>query len=151
MQLNELHIQNFRCFSDYHITFAPRLTVLFGKNGTGRLRWYMPSTRHSALHLNATKKKKHSIWVQVFQIWSHVIIVRLKIWQETQRPGCHFLLSTYMRVPHSKVFPLIGTCMPPPLRCSQVSLEKHTCVWRIASKKLTSYLCLPISLMAFLM
>lgn len=36
MQLNELHIQNFRCFSDYHITFAPGLTVLFGKNGTGK-------------------------------------------------------------------------------------------------------------------
>ena len=28
MQLNELHIQNFRCFSDYQITFAPGLTVL---------------------------------------------------------------------------------------------------------------------------
>lgn len=36
MQLNELYIQNFRCFRDYHITFAPRLTVLFGKNGTGK-------------------------------------------------------------------------------------------------------------------
>ena len=36
MQLNELHIQNFRCFSDYQITFAPGLTVLFGKNGTGK-------------------------------------------------------------------------------------------------------------------
>ena len=36
MQLNELHIQNFRCFSDYQITFASGLTVLFGKNGTGK-------------------------------------------------------------------------------------------------------------------
>lgn len=36
MQLNELHIQNFRCFSDYRITFASGLTVLFGKNGTGK-------------------------------------------------------------------------------------------------------------------
>lgn len=36
MQLNELYIQNFRCFHDYHITFAPGTTVLFGKNGTGK-------------------------------------------------------------------------------------------------------------------
>lgn len=36
MQLNELYIQNFRCFRDYRITFAPGLTVLFGKNGTGK-------------------------------------------------------------------------------------------------------------------
>lgn len=28
MQLNELHIQNFRCFTDYRITFASGLTVL---------------------------------------------------------------------------------------------------------------------------
>lgn len=36
MQLNELHIQNFRCFRDYRISFAPGVTVLFGKNGTGK-------------------------------------------------------------------------------------------------------------------
>ena len=68
MQLNELHIQNFRCFSDYQITFAPGLTVLFGKNGTGKTTLIHAIPRHSVLHLNATKKKKHSIWVQVFQI-----------------------------------------------------------------------------------
>lgn len=36
MQLNRLHIQNFRCFGDYIISFAPGLTVLFGKNGSGK-------------------------------------------------------------------------------------------------------------------
>lgn len=36
MQLNKLYIQNFRCFRDYRITFAPGVTVLFGKNGTGK-------------------------------------------------------------------------------------------------------------------
>ncbi len=36
MRLNELYIQNFRCFRDYRITFAPGVTVLFGKNGTGK-------------------------------------------------------------------------------------------------------------------
>lgn len=36
MQLNELYIQNFRCFRDYRITFAPGVTVLFGKNGSGK-------------------------------------------------------------------------------------------------------------------
>lgn len=36
MQLNKLYIQNFRCFGDYNISFAPRLTVLFGKNGSGK-------------------------------------------------------------------------------------------------------------------
>ena len=68
MQLNELHIQNFRCFTDYRITFASGLTVLFGKNGTGKTTLIHAIPRHSVLHLNATKKKKHSIWVQVFQI-----------------------------------------------------------------------------------
>lgn len=36
MQLNELYIQNFRCFQDYRISFAPGVTVLFGKNGSGK-------------------------------------------------------------------------------------------------------------------
>lgn len=36
MQLNELYIQNFRCFRDYRIRFAPGVTVLFGKNGSGK-------------------------------------------------------------------------------------------------------------------
>lgn len=36
MQLNELYLQNFRCFHDYRITFASSMTVLFGKNGTGK-------------------------------------------------------------------------------------------------------------------
>lgn len=36
MQLNELYIQNFRCFQDYRILFAPGVTVLFGKNGSGK-------------------------------------------------------------------------------------------------------------------
>lgn len=36
MQLNELHIHNFRCFHDYRISFAPGVTVLFGKNGSGK-------------------------------------------------------------------------------------------------------------------
>lgn len=36
MQLNKLYIQNFRCFPDYRISFAPGVTVLFGKNGSGK-------------------------------------------------------------------------------------------------------------------
>lgn len=36
MYLNSLHIQNFRCFADYTIEFAPGVTVLFGKNGAGK-------------------------------------------------------------------------------------------------------------------
>lgn len=36
MYLKELHISNFRCFSDYTIEFAPGVTVLFGKNGSGK-------------------------------------------------------------------------------------------------------------------
>ena len=36
MYLKKLHITNFRCFSDYTIEFAPGVTVLFGKNGTGK-------------------------------------------------------------------------------------------------------------------
>ena len=36
MYLNRLKIRNFRCFSHYEVEFAPRVTVLFGKNGTGK-------------------------------------------------------------------------------------------------------------------
>ena len=36
MRLNSLKIRNFRCFKNYEIKFAPRVTVLFGKNGTGK-------------------------------------------------------------------------------------------------------------------
>ena len=36
MYLKKLHISNFRCFRDYTIEFAPGVTVLFGKNGSGR-------------------------------------------------------------------------------------------------------------------
>lgn len=36
MHLNSLKIRNFRCFKNYEIEFAPRVTVLFGKNGTGK-------------------------------------------------------------------------------------------------------------------
>lgn len=36
MYLKSLHIQNFRCFADYTIEFAPGVTVLFGKNGAGK-------------------------------------------------------------------------------------------------------------------
>lgn len=36
MRINSLKIRNFRCFKNYEIEFAPRVTVLFGKNGTGK-------------------------------------------------------------------------------------------------------------------
>ena len=36
MYLKKIHITNFRCFKDYTIEFAPGVTVLFGKNGTGK-------------------------------------------------------------------------------------------------------------------
>ncbi|MDR3339306.1 MAG: AAA family ATPase [Candidatus Symbiothrix sp.] len=36
MKLNKLVIDNFRCFKHYEIEFAPSITVLIGKNGTGK-------------------------------------------------------------------------------------------------------------------
>ena len=36
MKLSEIKIENFRCFRDYNISFAPNCTVLFGKNGAGK-------------------------------------------------------------------------------------------------------------------
>lgn len=36
MYLERLRIRNFRCFNRYDVEFAPRVTVLFGKNGTGK-------------------------------------------------------------------------------------------------------------------
>lgn len=36
MYLKKLKIRNFRCFPQYEVELAPRVTVLFGKNGTGK-------------------------------------------------------------------------------------------------------------------
>ncbi len=36
MYLKKLKIRNFRCFKNYEVEFAPHVTVLFGKNGTGK-------------------------------------------------------------------------------------------------------------------
>jgi len=36
MQLKEITIRNFRCFSKYKVTLAPHVTVLYGKNGAGK-------------------------------------------------------------------------------------------------------------------
>lgn len=36
MKLNKLVIDNFRCFKHYEIEFALGITVLIGKNGTGK-------------------------------------------------------------------------------------------------------------------
>lgn len=36
MYFRKLHITHFRCFEDYEIEFAPHVTVLFGKNGSGK-------------------------------------------------------------------------------------------------------------------
>ena len=113
MQLNELHIQNFRCFTDYRITFASGLTVLFGKNGTGK------TTLIHAIHKALSFAFKRDKEEKALNLGAGFPDLKPRDYSKTD-----------MRVPHSKVFPLIGTCMPPPppLRCSQVSLEKHPCV-----------------------
>jgi predicted ATP-binding protein involved in virulence len=36
MKLNNIQIQNFRCFNETKISFGRKTTVLFGKNGTGK-------------------------------------------------------------------------------------------------------------------
>lgn len=36
MILNKIQINNFKCFEDYIVEFAPRTTVLFGRNGVGK-------------------------------------------------------------------------------------------------------------------
>lgn len=36
MQLKEISIRNFRCFSKYKVKLAPHVTVLYGKNGAGK-------------------------------------------------------------------------------------------------------------------
>lgn len=36
MRLKEITIRNFRCFEKYKVTFAPHVTVLYGKNGAGK-------------------------------------------------------------------------------------------------------------------
>jgi predicted ATP-binding protein involved in virulence len=36
MRIDNIHIQNFRCFTSYEVSFAEKTTVLIGKNGTGK-------------------------------------------------------------------------------------------------------------------
>jgi len=36
MKLKKVNIENFRCFKSYDVSFAENITVLFGKNGTGK-------------------------------------------------------------------------------------------------------------------
>lgn len=36
MIIERVHIRNFRCFEKYELSFAPQVTVLIGKNGTGK-------------------------------------------------------------------------------------------------------------------
>ena len=36
MQIDKIHIENFRCFKNYDVSFGKRTTVLIGKNGTGK-------------------------------------------------------------------------------------------------------------------
>lgn len=36
MRLDKIQINNFKCFEDYIVEFAPRTTVLFGRNGVGK-------------------------------------------------------------------------------------------------------------------
>lgn len=54
MYLKSLHIQNFRCFADYTIEFAPGVTVLFGKNGAGKSS--LINAIHKALSFAFDKK-----------------------------------------------------------------------------------------------
>ena len=36
MKLSKLEITNFRCFTKYHIEFAPQVTIIIGRNGAGK-------------------------------------------------------------------------------------------------------------------
>jgi predicted ATP-binding protein involved in virulence len=36
MIIEKVNIKNFRCFTKYNLSFAPQITVLIGKNGTGK-------------------------------------------------------------------------------------------------------------------
>jgi predicted ATP-binding protein involved in virulence len=36
MKINSISINNFRCFKNYNISFVPKVTVLIGKNGSGK-------------------------------------------------------------------------------------------------------------------
>jgi len=36
MKIENINIENFRCFKSYEISFGKKTTVLIGKNGTGK-------------------------------------------------------------------------------------------------------------------
>lgn len=36
MYVEQLHLQNFRCYEDFTIGFSPRLTVIVAENGKGK-------------------------------------------------------------------------------------------------------------------
>lgn len=45
MKINSLSIKNFRCFNEYQITLASRMTILIGKNGAGKILEYIDGIR----------------------------------------------------------------------------------------------------------
>lgn len=57
MHLHELRLQNFRCFTDTTISFDERLTVLVGKNGSGKTA----ILDAAAIALNRVLSKVHGI------------------------------------------------------------------------------------------
>lgn len=57
MHLHELRLQNFRCFTDTTISFDERLTVLVGKNGSGKTA----ILDAAAIALNRVLMKVHGI------------------------------------------------------------------------------------------
>lgn len=57
MHLQELRLQNFRCFTDATISFDERLTVLVGKNGSGKTA----ILDAAAIALNRVLMKVHGI------------------------------------------------------------------------------------------
>ncbi len=62
MKINKLTIENYKCFKEFNIEFAPKTTVLIGKNGTGKTS--LIHAMHKALSFvfgNSTHKNVQTI------------------------------------------------------------------------------------------
>ena len=64
MKLKSIEIENFRCFQHFSLDFAPSITVLIGRNGTGKSTLSKSITDALSCIFDANKDPKNFVSLQ---------------------------------------------------------------------------------------
>ena len=64
MKLKSIEIENFRCFQHFSLDFAPSITVLIGRNGTGKSTLIKSITDALSFIFAANKDPKNFVSLQ---------------------------------------------------------------------------------------